>query len=164
MLVAYAKTNVRETNAVANTGLPRPEQVLIYNFAVSPEDVQQNSSLFAKLKRNLQHADQTAEEIQTGREVADALAMELVQKVRDMGLNPLRADRNMPINSARSWSQDISSRSTRGIPCAETLSGWAWANRPSIARSVCWRPCSPVYRRLPAFPPMRTAATCRAPR
>lgn len=97
-VIGCAKTNVRTTSEIANTGLPRPEQVLIYNFATNRADVEQNSSIFAKLQRNLQDADQTAEELQLGREVADALATELVQKVRDMGLTPLRADRNMRIN------------------------------------------------------------------
>ena len=98
LLAGCAKTNVRETNDIANTGLPRPKQVLIYNFAVSPSDVRENASIFAKLERNLQNTNQTAEEVQIGREVADALAAELVQKVQDMGLNPLRADSNMPVS------------------------------------------------------------------
>ncbi|PZN80204.1 MAG: hypothetical protein DM484_10305 [Candidatus Methylumidiphilus alinenensis] len=92
-----AKTNVRATNEVAYTGLPRPERVLIYNFAVSPADIQENSSIFAKIGRNMENKDQTAEEIQVGREVADALATELTTKIAGMGLNSLRADRNMPI-------------------------------------------------------------------
>ena len=92
-----AKTNVRATNEVAYTGLSRPERVLIYNFAASPADIQQNSSIFAKMGRNMENKDQTAEEIQVGREVADALATELTTKIAGMGLNALRADRNMPI-------------------------------------------------------------------
>lgn len=93
-----AKNTVRPTSEVANTGLARPQQVLIYNFAVSPADVQQNSSIFAKLERNMKQANPTAEEMEVGREVADALATELVEKVRAMGLNPLRSDQNMPVN------------------------------------------------------------------
>jgi len=92
-----AKTNVRATNEVAHTGLPKPERVLIYNFAASPADIQENSSIFAKMGRSMENKDQTAEEIQVGREVADALATELTTKIAGMGLNPLRADRNMPI-------------------------------------------------------------------
>jgi hypothetical protein len=93
-----AKDTVRPTSEVANTGLPRPQQVLIYNFAVSPSDVHQNSSIFAKLERNMRQGDQTAEELAVGREVADALATELVEKIQAMGLNPLRSDQNMPVN------------------------------------------------------------------
>jgi hypothetical protein len=96
-VIGCAKTKVRETNEVAYTGLPRPERVLIYNFAASPADIQENSSIFAKIGRSMENTDQTAEEIQVGREVADALATELTTKIAAMGLNPLRADRNMPI-------------------------------------------------------------------
>jgi hypothetical protein len=92
-----AKTSVRETSELSVAGLPRPERVLIYNFAVSPQDVQQNSSIFATLERRFANSDQTAEEIELGREVADALATELTRKIADMGLRPLRADQNMPV-------------------------------------------------------------------
>lgn len=92
-----AKTNVRTTGEVAYTGLPRPQQVLVYNFAVTTSDIKENASLFAKLGRSLENTSQTAEEIQIGREVADALATELTVKIAGMGLNPLRADSNMPI-------------------------------------------------------------------
>jgi hypothetical protein len=96
-MVGCAKTTVRETSEVAASNLPRPDRVLIYNFAVSPQDIHENAAIFAKLERNLENKDQTAEEMQLGREVADALATELTQKIADMGLNPLRADQNMPV-------------------------------------------------------------------
>ena len=97
LAVGCAKTNVRATNEVAYTGLPRPDRVLVYNFAVTPADIQENSSIFAKIGRNMENKDQTAEEIQLGREVADALATELTVKIANMGLNPLRATSNMPV-------------------------------------------------------------------
>jgi len=91
-----AKTNVRTTNEIAYTGLPRPEKVLIYNFAANAEDVKQNASLFAKMSRSADSGSQTAEEIQIGREVSDALATELTVKIAALGLNALRA---MPSSS-----------------------------------------------------------------
>jgi hypothetical protein len=92
LLAGCAKTNVQETYEVANAGMPTPNPVLIYNFAVSPDDVQQNSSIFAKIERNIENNSQTAEEIQLGRQVSDALATELFQKISNMGLYPVRAD------------------------------------------------------------------------
>ena len=85
LIAGCAKTNVQETYEVANTGMPTPNPVLIYNFAVNPEDVQQNSSIFAKIERNIENNSQTAEEIQLGREVSDAMATELTQKIADFG-------------------------------------------------------------------------------
>ena len=97
LITGCAKTNVQETYEVANTGMPTPNPVLIYNFAVNPEDVQQNSSIFAKIERNIENNNQTAEEIQLGREVADAMATELTQKIAALGLNPVRADQNLRV-------------------------------------------------------------------
>ncbi|MFZ2169092.1 MAG: DUF4410 domain-containing protein [Methylococcaceae bacterium] len=97
LITGCAKTNVQETYEVANTGMPTPNPVLIYNFAVNPEDVQQNSSIFAKIERNIENNNQTAEEIQLGREVADAMATELTQKIAALGLNPVRADQSLRV-------------------------------------------------------------------
>lgn len=97
LIAGCAQTNVITTEEVAESGMRRPERVLIYNFAVSPQDVEENSSIFAKMARNFQDQDQTAEEMQLGREVADALAEELTRKIAALGLNPIRADRNTPL-------------------------------------------------------------------
>ncbi|MDD5319563.1 MAG: DUF4410 domain-containing protein [Methylococcales bacterium] len=97
LIAGCAKTNVQETYEVANTGMPTPNPVLIYNFAVNPEDVQQNSSIFAKIQRSIANSSQTAEEIQLGREVADAMATELTLKIANLGLNPIRADQSLQV-------------------------------------------------------------------
>jgi hypothetical protein len=97
LIAGCASTTVEDTYEVANTGMSTPNPVLIYNFAVNPEDVQQNSSIFAKIERNIENNSQTAEEIQLGREVADAMATELTQKIAALGLNPVRADQNLRV-------------------------------------------------------------------
>jgi hypothetical protein len=96
-MTGCARTDVQMSNEIANSGLPRPQQVLIYNFAVSPEEIKQNSSIFARLGRDLEGSSQTAEQIQLGREVADALATELTKDIAAMGLNPQRAIDNLPV-------------------------------------------------------------------
>ncbi|MDP3330732.1 MAG: DUF4410 domain-containing protein [Methylococcaceae bacterium] len=97
-VVGCAGTSVRDTREIAYSGQPRPTQVLIYNFAASPEDIQQNSSIFAKIQGQLANTNQTAEEIKLGREVADAMATELTQKIAALGLNPIRADQNLRVS------------------------------------------------------------------
>lgn len=92
LAAACAKSNVRTTQEVAYTGLPRPDRVMVYNFAVSPSEVKTNSSFFAKIGRAVSDSNQTAEEIELGREVADALTTELVEKISNFGLNAIRAD------------------------------------------------------------------------
>jgi hypothetical protein len=97
LLAGCAKTNVQETYEIANAGMPTPNPVLIYNFAVSPDDVKQNASIFAKVERKIENNSQTAEEVQLGREVSDALATELTQKIKDLGLYPVRADQSLQV-------------------------------------------------------------------
>lgn len=97
MLGGCAGSRVTETREIAHSGLPKPRQVLVYDFAVTPGEVKENSAFFARMARNFEQADQTDEEIRIGREVADALAAELTQKIQAMGLSALRADKNMPL-------------------------------------------------------------------
>lgn len=97
LIAGCASTAVQDTYEVANTGMPTPNPVLIYNFAVSPQDIQQNSSIFAKIQRNIENNSQTAEQIQIGHEVADAMATELWQKINNLGLNAVRADQSLQV-------------------------------------------------------------------
>jgi hypothetical protein len=95
LITGCASTNVQDTYEMANAGMSTPNPVLIYNFAVNPDDVQQNSSIFAKIERNIENNSQTAEEIQLGRQVSDALATELTQKIAALGLYTVRADQSL---------------------------------------------------------------------
>ena len=97
LIAGCAGTKVQETSQIAVTGMPTPNPVLIYNFAVNPQDIKQNSSIFAKIQRNVENNSQTAEQIQLGREVADAMATELTLKIANLGLNPLRADQSLRV-------------------------------------------------------------------
>jgi hypothetical protein len=120
LIVGCASTAVQETYEVANTGMPTPNPVLIYNFAVSPNDVQQNSSIFTKIERNIGNNSQTAEEIQLGREVANAMATELWQKIGNLGLNAIRADQSLQVMPGAIL--------MKAIAYAEMLLVWAWGN------------------------------------
>ncbi len=95
LMVGCAKNNVQETFAVANTGMPKPNSVLIYNFAVNPDDVKTTSGILGKLQASMKKTTQSAEETQLAREVSDAMATELTQKIAAMGLNPVRADQTL---------------------------------------------------------------------
>jgi hypothetical protein len=99
LLGGCAKSTVQTRAEVANSGLPKPQRVLVYNFAVSADDVKQNSGLFARLAREVEGGNQTAEQLQIGREVADALATELTTQIQALGLNALRATANMPVTA-----------------------------------------------------------------
>jgi hypothetical protein len=96
LIAGCAGTNVQKTHEVAHTGLPTPNLVLIYNFAVNPQDIQQNSSIFAKIQRNME-SNQATEAAQLGTEVSDALATELTQKIAALGLHTVRADKSVRV-------------------------------------------------------------------
>lgn len=97
LLGGCAAARVQVRGGVADSGLPKPQRLLIYNFTVHPEEIQENSGLFAKAARSLTDADQVEEQLRIGREVADALATELTEKIAALGLRALRADANMPV-------------------------------------------------------------------
>ena len=95
LVAGCAKDNVQETYAEANTGMPKPNSVLIYNFAVNPDDVKTTSGLLGKIQSSMMQTTQSAEKIQLASEVSDALATELTQKIAAMGLNSIRADQSL---------------------------------------------------------------------
>jgi hypothetical protein len=97
LLGACAKSTVQTHSEVSHSGLPRPERVLVYDFAVSADDVKQNAGFFARLARETEDGNQTAEQLKIGREVADALAAELTLQIQALGLNALRSTANMPV-------------------------------------------------------------------
>ena len=90
-----APTNVQQqpTNMTA-TQLPRPDRILVYDFAVSPDEVELDKGLSADLMQKYKEhkgMSRTAEEIKVGHKVADAVAEELVKKIRSYGLMAERA-------------------------------------------------------------------------
>ena len=90
-LTACAPTKVRPTGAASTDPLPRPDMVLVYDFAVSPEQVSLNRGLFARLGRDVSPATATEDEARVGREVAEGFAVELVKRIQRLGLPAERA-------------------------------------------------------------------------
>jgi len=91
---ACAPTSVVTTGEVSGQ-MPRPDRILVYDFAVSPDEVKLDSGLGADVKAYLSQYDsgtsRTAEEIQIGHSVANALADELVKQIQAGGLPAERA-------------------------------------------------------------------------
>lgn len=92
LMVGCAKNYVQENVTVVNTNMPKPSSVLIYNFAVNPDDVKTTSGILGKIQTSMKNTTQSAEATQVAREVSDAMASELTQKIAAMGLNPVRAN------------------------------------------------------------------------
>ncbi len=73
--------------------LPKPGEVLVYNFAVSPDEVELNSGLGADIEGLVSSSktSRTDQELAIGRQVADALANHLVTEIQALGLPARRA-------------------------------------------------------------------------
>ena len=77
--------------------LPKPKQVLVYNFAVSPDEVTLDSGIGADIQGLVEKAaPRTDQERAIGRQVADALANHLVTEIQALGLPASRASGPAP--------------------------------------------------------------------
>lgn len=85
-----SRTNVLPTSQIVDTQLPRPEWVLITNFDVSSAVIKENEGFFSK------DDDPLEDDRQLGYEVADVLAGELMVKITEMGLKPMRITSSTP--------------------------------------------------------------------
>jgi len=87
-------TSVQSTSGTAYTGLPRPERILVYDFAVTPDEVKLDQGVSAEIMRYVSAGGasaRTAEEIKIGHAVANVISNELVQKLRTYGFVAERA-------------------------------------------------------------------------
>src|SRR5262245_56389070 len=92
--IGCAPTSVRPVPTSSDaTPLPRPDRVLVHDFAVSLADVKLNSGPGARLLRRLSSTPPSDEQARLGRQVAAAFAEELVKEIREMGLAAERAPR-----------------------------------------------------------------------
>jgi len=83
-----APTNVQQENMTV-AQLNRPSLILVYDFAVTPQEVELDTGLSADIMQKYEEhkgETRTAEEIKVGHKVADALAEELVKRIRSYGL------------------------------------------------------------------------------
>jgi len=93
LLAGCAPTNVQQTSE--NTGaLPRPDRILVYDFAVSPDEVKLDEGLSAEIKQRYEgehYTNRTPQELKVGHTVAYVVADELVKKIQSYGLWAERA-------------------------------------------------------------------------
>ena len=72
--------------------LPKPRQVFVYDFAVSPDEVTLDSGITSDIQGLVDKAPpRTDQERAIGREVANALASHLVTEIQALGLPARRA-------------------------------------------------------------------------
>lgn len=76
--------------------LPRPDRVLVHDFAVTPEEVGLDHGIGPRVMRAVRSASQTEEEIKVGKAVARALADSLVSELRGRGIDAHLASKSPP--------------------------------------------------------------------
>lgn len=99
LLAGCAGTKMQNEHEIAYAGMPKPNQVNVYNFAVNPAEIKQNSGPLARLMQGDNPSEQTAEQMAIGRETADALATELTEKLKQLGFNAVRSTQNSSVTA-----------------------------------------------------------------
>ncbi len=89
MLAGCASTNVTQQTPMTAQGLPRPNQIWVYDFVAAPSDMPANSSLAGQVGAPSTPA--TPEEIETGRKYGAMIAQRLVSDIQAMGMPAIEA-------------------------------------------------------------------------
>jgi hypothetical protein len=93
LLSGCAPTHVQQTSE-DSSALPRPDRILVYDFAVSPDEVKLDKTLSAEIRERVEKErpePRTPREMAIGHRVANAVAEELVKKIQTYGLWAERA-------------------------------------------------------------------------
>lgn len=89
LIAGCASTEITSREAIVTEKMPRPNQIWVYDFAATAADLPADSTL---ADHHSEHPiSQTAEEIETGREVGTEIAKQLVEQIRLMGMPAERA-------------------------------------------------------------------------
>ena len=89
-LAACAPSQV-QTDYDRAVRLPRPDTILVYDFAVSPEEVHLDRGLVGDVANAAPGQARTAQELELGRKVARIISDALVSEINAMGLPAQRA-------------------------------------------------------------------------
>jgi hypothetical protein len=85
MVTGCASTKVTNREILVTGKIPRPAVIWVYNFAATADEVPANSALVGEA--DLDTTPQTPEEIAEGMKLGNDMAVELVEKIREMGMS-----------------------------------------------------------------------------
>jgi hypothetical protein len=74
-----------------NGPVAKPNNVLVYNFAVSPDEVELDRGISARIEELVKKTPRTKEERAVGHKVAEALATHMVKELNAIGVPAMRA-------------------------------------------------------------------------
>lgn len=90
-VAALGCTTVQTVQQYDGGALPRPDRILVQEFAYSPSQVKLTRGITPELERALNGSPRTAQQLEVGSKVANVVAEHLVKEIRDMGLPAERA-------------------------------------------------------------------------
>ena len=88
-----ACTSAQSEMETGGAMLPRPQVVIVERFAAAPDEVQLDEGLSTEIEQAIKAdrgTSRSEQELQAGRQVAEAIADKLVVEIRDMGLSAER--------------------------------------------------------------------------
>ena len=91
-----ARTSVEHVNRPAGV-LPRPQQIVVHDFGVTPADVSLDSAVGARLERMVQDTPASEQERKVGREVARIVTEHLVKEIDRLGIPAVAASAATPV-------------------------------------------------------------------
>lgn len=89
VLAGCASTKVTQQTPISSPGLPRPNQIYVYDFIADPSKIPQDASIRAGL--NAPSTPPTAEELESGRKLGALIAQDLAADIQAMGLSAVHA-------------------------------------------------------------------------
>jgi Domain of unknown function (DUF4410) len=89
LVAGCASTQVTARQPYAGAKIPRPDRIIVHDFAATPADVPAGSHVAGQYAQ--QSTPQTAKEIELGRKLGAEVAKELVAELRGMGLPAVQA-------------------------------------------------------------------------
>jgi hypothetical protein len=95
LATACAQTGVDVTRAPSGD-LPKPDRVLVRNYAVTSSEVELDAGLGPSLLRDFSGDVESEDARKVGRAASDALAEELVKQLNEKGIPAQRANRGTP--------------------------------------------------------------------
>jgi hypothetical protein len=88
VMAGCGPASVQTVGPASGARLPKPDRILVYDFAVTPEEVKLDTGISAEVQQLVQQhqgTSRTAEEIKIGHAVAAAVAAELVKELQNYG-------------------------------------------------------------------------------
>ena len=96
--IGCAQTDVDVTRRTLNA-LPRPDRVVVRNFAVTRSEVELDGGIAPAMVRAVSGEVESTEAQKVGHAAADALADELTKKLVEKGIPAVRGDRSTRVSS-----------------------------------------------------------------